>query len=359
MAPTFREVENLPALAEAVRSALAERGLDWELLLSDDDSDDGSEAVVEALAKRLPVRIEVRRDRPRDLSLAVLDGVRHARFDRVCVMDADLSHPPERIPDLLAALGGDCDLALGSRYAPGAEIAGDWGFFRRLNSRIATLLSRPLLSCSDPMSGFFAVDRRRLPDRSRLCPIGYKIALELIVRGRLRVREVPIAFRDRSRGASKMNWREQRNTLIHLGRLYRFRFPLLARLFPFALVGGSGFVVDSASYFGLQAVGAHHLLARFASFWAAMSWNWCLNRIVTFSDRPRTPRALQWSRFALASLVALGLNFGAYWALTSTVGFFARERFLAFVLGVAAASSFNFVAANRLVYRRSPSGAGR
>lgn len=350
--PTFREVENIPALAEAVRSALAGSRFPWELLLSDDDSRDGSEAAVAALADRLPVRIAVRRGVRRDLSLAVLDGIRLARFDRFCVMDADLSHPPERIPDLLTALESGCDLALGTRYAPGAAIAEDWGLLRRLNSQIATLLARPLLRCSDPMSGFFAADRRRLPDPARLHPIGYKIALELIVRGRLRVREVPIEFRDRTRGSSKMNWREQRNTLVHFGRLYRFRFPLLARIVPFGLVGASGFAVDSGFYFGLQALGAHHLAARFASFWAAVSWNWGLNRVLTFGDRPRAPRAAQWSRFAMASLLALGLNFGAYGVLTSSVPFFARERFLAFVVGVAAASAFNFLAANRFVYRR-------
>ncbi len=357
--PTFREVDNIPALAEGVRAALAGQGLEWELLLADDDSDDGSEAVVEALGKRLPVRIEVRRGARRDLSLAVLDGIRAARFDRVCVMDADLSHPADRIPDLLAALGDGCDLALGARYAPGAAIAEDWGFGRRLNSWAATLLARPLVRCSDPMSGFFAADRRRLPDPSRLDPIGYKIALELMVRGPLRVREIPISFRDRSRGVSKMNWREQRNTLVHLGRLYRFRFPLLARLVPFALVGGSGLAVDSGFYFGLQALGTHHLLARFLSFWMAVSWNWGLNRIVTFGDRPRTPRASQWGRFTLSSLVALALNFGAYWMLTSNVAFFGRERFLALLLGVVGASAVNFIAANRFVYRTEGVGGSR
>ena len=133
--PTFREAENIAALAEGVAAVLDGRGLAWELLLSDDDSRDGSESVVAALAGRLPIRMEVRRGGPRDLSLAVLDGIRLARFERICVMDADLSHPPERIPDLLAILDRGRDLAVGSRYAPGGSIEGGWGLYRWLNSR--------------------------------------------------------------------------------------------------------------------------------------------------------------------------------------------------------------------------------
>ena len=219
--PTLREAANLEPLAERVAGALAGRGQAWELLFVDDDSRDGSEAVAAGLAGRLPVQMAVRRGGRPDLSRAVLDGIARSRHDRVVVMDADLSHPPERIPDLLAALdGGHCDMAVGSRYVAGASTAGDWGLARTLNSRVATLLAAPLVSCADPMAGFFAVDRRALPDPATLRPVGFKIGLELMVRGRLRVREVPIAFDDRRRGHSKLRWRQQLDYLRHLGRLY-------------------------------------------------------------------------------------------------------------------------------------------
>lgn len=218
--PTLREAENLRPLAERVAGTLAGRGVAWELLFVDDDSGDGSDAVAAELAGRLPVRMEVRRGARPDLSRAVLDGIARSRFDTVVVMDADLSHPPERIPDLLAALGAGCDMAVGSRYVRGASTAGDWGLSRVVNSRVATLLAAPLTRCADPMAGFFAVDRRALPDLATLRPVGFKIGLELMVRGRLRVREVPIAFVDRHRGKSKLRWRQQADYLLHLGRLY-------------------------------------------------------------------------------------------------------------------------------------------
>ena len=220
MVPTLREAANLRPLAESVDRALAGAGVEWELLFVDDDSDDGSNAVAAGLAGRLPVRMVVRRAARPDLSLAVIEGIAHSRFDRIVVMDADLSHPPERIPALLAALDGDCDMAVGSRYVPGASTAGDWGLARALNSRVATLLAAPLAPCADPLAGFFAVDRRALPDPGTLRPVGFKIGLELMVRGRLRVREVPIAFADRRRGQSKLRWRQQLDYLRHLGRLY-------------------------------------------------------------------------------------------------------------------------------------------
>jgi dolichol-phosphate mannosyltransferase len=349
--PTFKEAANIAPLFGRIRAALAGEEIDWELLFVDDDSQDGSEAIVAELARRDPVRMEVRRDPPRDLSLSVIHGMRMARYDRLVVMDADLSHPPERIGALLAALDGDATFAVGSRYVAGGEIDADWGLLRRLNSRAATLLALPLVRCSDPMSGFFATDRRWLPDLEQLRPIGYKIGLELMVRGRLRVQEVPIGFSDRDRGESKMNLRQQLNYLHHLHRLYRYRYGIAARLISFALVGASGFLIDVLFYLSLQGVGLEHRLARFVSFWPAVSWNWLINRALTFDERPREPRARQWTKFVVSSVFGLAVNVGSYTLLTSFVDLFTRYRLLALVFGVCLGGVVNFVIANRFVYR--------
>ncbi len=350
--PTFREAENLPALAGRIEAVLSGRGLEWELILVDDDSRDGIEAVAGELARRLPVRLEVRRDSPRDLSRSVLRGIGRSRSGRIVVMDADLSHPPERIPDLVQALDGGCDMAVGSRYAPGGRIERGWGLWRFLNSCAATLLARPLTDCADPLSGFFALDRRALPDLTRLRPIGYKIGLELMVRGRLRVAEIPIDFADRSQGASKMGLRQQVDYLRHLKRLYLHRFGNPARILSFGVVGTSGFLVDLAFYLGLQAFGVGHRLARFLSFWPAVSWNWWLNRRITFDGRPRPPPARQWARFVIASLVGLGVNVGSYLVLTGSVAVFIRHPLYAFVLGIVLGGGVNFLISTLLVYRR-------
>lgn len=348
--PTLREAECLPELAERIDQVLSPAGVSWELIVSDDDSRDGTEAVTAALARALPVRLHVRRGAPPDLSAAVLEGIDAANFDRIVVIDADLSHPPEAIPRLLAALE-DADIAVGSRYAEGGRVAGAWSRYRSLNSRVATWLARPLVRSSDPMSGFFALRRRAIPERKLLRPIGYKIGLELIVRGRLRLRDVPITFRDRRAGESKLNWRRQLDFLRHLHRLYRFRFGAPVRLASFGAVGLSGLIIDTAFYLGLQWAGAGHLLARFVSFWPAVTWNWRMNRLVTFGDRPRAARVGQWTRFAVASIVGLAANFGGYAALTAFVDAFDRHRLAALFVGVAVGSAVNFALATRFVFR--------
>ena len=350
--PTFHEAANILALVERINAALSGIAIaEWELLLVDDNSDDGSEAIVEELARRLPVRMEVRRGTWPDLSRAVLDGMRLARFDRIVVMDADLSHPPERIGDLMDLLDAGCDLAVGSRYMPGSSLASGWGVWRWLNSRLATWLAYPLVQCSDPMSGFFAVDRRTLPDFSTLRPVGYKIGLELMVRGKLRVAEAPIEFANRRHGDSKMNWQQQLNYLRHLRRLYQHRFERLTRVVCFVLVGSIGFCIDMAGYVGLQWAGVEHRLARGLSFWPAVTWNWWLNRVITFSDRRRRSRVRQWAEFVLGSLSGFGVSWGSYTALTTFSDVFARHRPLAFVCGVGLASLVNFLISDRYVYR--------
>ena len=348
--PVYREVANIETLVRAVDAALSPRGFEWELLLVDDDSCDGSEEAAGNLAAEFPIRFEVRRAPARDLSLSVLQGLRSARFDRVVVMDADLSHPPQRIPALLEAVD-ESVIAVGSRYAPGGSLDRNWSLPRRLISRVATLLAAPLVRCADPMSGFFALDRRFLPDNASLRPLGYKIGLELTVRGELAVREVPIEFSDRRRGSSKLNWREQWKFLHHLFRLYRFRYPRLSRLGCYGLVGTSGFMVDVLCWQSLQWIGFDHRWARFLSFWPAVTWNWRWNRVITFDDRPPAPKARQWLQFIVASQVGMVTNVGTYLGLTAMIGIFDRHRLLAMIAGVVAGMVANFAVADRYVFR--------
>jgi dolichol-phosphate mannosyltransferase len=121
-------------------------------------------------------------------------------------MDADLSHPPEKMAALLQPiLDDEADLVIGSRYIAGGATP-DWPLWRRTMSRMATLLAYPLTGVHDSMGGFFAVRRECLLQLASDAT-GFKIAFEMLVRGRrrLRVREVPIVFRDRQRGKSKMS----------------------------------------------------------------------------------------------------------------------------------------------------------
>jgi dolichol-phosphate mannosyltransferase len=114
---------------------------------------------------------------------------------------------------------------MGSRYTTGGLTEASWGFFRWLNSRVATLLARPLTSVKDPMSGFFALSRKTFESARDLNPIGYKIGLELMVKCNLhRIEEIPIHFKDRQFGQSKLTLREQKRYLQHLCRLFIYKY---------------------------------------------------------------------------------------------------------------------------------------
>ena len=218
--PTYNERENLAPLAQRVFAALDRETS--ELLIIDDHSPDGTANAAEALAGAYPLRCVVRHAE-RGLATAVIAGLRAARGELCIVMDADLSHPPESIPALLDAMQNPhVEMAIGSRFVAGGKVDLHWPAHRRLNSWVGRVLARPLTPVRDMMSGFFCVRRREL-DLDALHPIGYKIALELIVRHRwTHIVEVPIVFSDRAAGKTKLNVAEQLRYLRHLTRLYTF-----------------------------------------------------------------------------------------------------------------------------------------
>jgi len=356
--PTYREAENIEAVVRGVCAALRPQWSTFEVLIVDDDSRDGSQELVERLATNLPVRI-ILRGADRGLSQAVLEGVGHARGEYVVVMDADLSHPADRIPAMIERLtSGTNDFVIGSRYIEDGGVDDSWTLFRRLNSRVATLLARPLVDIKDPMAGFMAFARADMPPRDQLSPIGYKIGLELLVKGGFeRPGEIPIQFLDRQHGTSKLSWREQVRYLQHLSRLYRYRFPARTELVQFGMVGVSGFVVDLTIYLSLQALlGVQHLTTRALSFWGAATWNWFWNRKLTFADRQRTRKRIQWPAFLLSSLLGFVLNWGTYFTLTSNIPYFAHgaARILALFLGVIVGMGLNFLFARAFVFVRNP-----
>lgn len=188
----------------------------------DDDSRDGTAEWARDSAPPW-LRLVVRTGE-RGLAPAVVEGIGLARHPWIVVMDADLSHPPEKIPEMLEALA-DNELVIGSRNVRGASTDEDWHWLRGVNSWVATLLARPLTTARDPMAGFLAFRKSLVDGGGELEPIGFKIGLEIMVKCRVvRLKEVPIHFSDRDAGESKLNLNEQWRYLRHLLRLYRYRF---------------------------------------------------------------------------------------------------------------------------------------
>src|SRR5256886_1872390 len=201
--PTLEEVDNIVPLVEQIEQTKIPFG---EIIFVDDGSIDGTREKIRALATAHRVRLIERDGAERGLAGAIIAGANASSADVFVVMDADLSHPPEKIASLLQpVLANEADLVIGSRYIPGGATPG-WPAWRRFLSRVASAVAYPLTGVHDSMGGFFAI-RRECLLRFASQAAGFKIVFETIVRGRkaLRVREVPIVFRDRQRGTSKMS----------------------------------------------------------------------------------------------------------------------------------------------------------
>ncbi|MEM7681996.1 MAG: glycosyltransferase family 2 protein [Planctomycetota bacterium] len=346
--PVYHEADNLPHLIERVEQVRNHYGLDLELVLVDDNSRDGSVEIVEQ-AGRPWVRMLVRTEDP-GLSQSVLHGLRSARHPVVVVMDGDLSHPPERIPDMILALDAGQQFVIGSRYVPGGSTDDDWGFFRWLNSRVATALAKPLTKAKDPMAGFFAFRRADLDRAEYLNPVGYKIGLELIVKCRFdNIGEVPIDFCDRQHGESKLTFKQQLKYVQHLRRLYLYRFAAATTLIQFGVVGASGVAVNLTVLTILALAGAADPVAVAGGIAVSVVTNFLLNRRFTFSYARNRSIVKQFVGFCGASAMGAVVNY----AVTLGIKRLAPDLPLqvAALGGIAAGMTLNFLVNRFVVFK--------
>jgi dolichol-phosphate mannosyltransferase len=345
--PTYREAGNLAHLIDRL-AGVRRAGVALDVLIMDDDSRDGTEELIAARSETW-VRLVVRKAN-RGLSAAVLEGLRQATGDVVVCMDADLSHPPEAIPQMLKKLGDGADFVVGSRYVDGGSTADDWGFLRWANSRVATLLARPLTAIQDPMAGFFALRRSTFSAGRDFAPVGYKIGLELMVKcGCERVTEVPIHFDNRHFGESKLTLRQQLLYLRHLRRLYVFKYGTWTQLTQFLMVGALGTGVNLATLTLLLALRVPTRLAVAGAIVVAMTFNFVLNRRFSFSGARTGSWSRQFIRYAAASSVGAAINYvTALAAMSKLTG---GQPHTAALIGIAAGTAFNFVASRYLVFK--------
>ena len=348
--PTYKEVESLPHLIDRVAKLRVDHGFDIDMLVMDDDSRDGSVELIAARPEKW-VQIIVR-TADRGLSPAVLDGLRRARGEFLVCMDADLSHPPESVPGMIAKLNGGADFVLGSRYVSGGTTSDDWGFLRWANSRVATLLALPLTPVKDPMSGFFALRRSTFEGGRDFNPIGYKIGLEVIVKCRCeRVVEIPIHFEDRRYGKSKLTFRQQILYLQHLRRLYIFKYGAWTQLMQFLIVGAMGTVVNLAALSALLALAVPQRPAIAIAIFAAMCFNFVLNRRFSFSASRNRSWPRQFLGFVAASSVGALINYATTLFVVGRVSGIRLQ--VAALVGIVVGTLFNFTASRYLVFRGS------
>ena len=204
--PTYNESENVPILAQEIFSIIEpESDIDLELIVVDDNSPDGTGAVAEGLRDQYPLQV-VHRAGKLGLGSAVMEGFALSKRDYIGVIDADLSHDPAILPQLIRGLR-EFDITIGSRFGETSKVE-KWALHRRLTSLTGVGLARLLTGVEDPLSGYFFLHRKGLGDLE-LTSAGYKILLEILVKGCIETHlSVPFIFRNRQFSKSKLNSKE-------------------------------------------------------------------------------------------------------------------------------------------------------
>lgn len=214
--PTYNEVNNLPLLIEEILSIIDKLKIDLEFIIVDDNSPDGTGKVAEELSQKYPIKV-IHRAGKLGLGSAVTEGFKLSDREILGVMDADLSHDPAILNELILSLA-EYDIALGSRFKEGSVVE-KWPWWRRLISNIGVKLTKVLTGVSDPLSGYFFL-KKSVIQNVKLKTIGYKILLEILVKGRwTKAKEMPFNFRMRKFSSSKLSYKEY---LLFLGQIIEY-----------------------------------------------------------------------------------------------------------------------------------------
>jgi dolichol-phosphate mannosyltransferase len=313
--PTYKEKENLPLLLERVFSAFKRSKISGEVIIVDDNSPDGTGALANSLRNKYPGLSVIRRKGKLGLSSAVLEGFRYAKGDVLGVMDADLSHPPEAIPEMFAAIEKGADVSIGSRYVKGGGIEG-WSAYRKMQSLGAVLLGRLFVKARDPMSGFFLVKKSCL--KENLDPKGFKILLEILVKADCKnIREIPITFMNRKRGKSKLGGGEIFSYIENLLHYASYRRKTGSQFLKFAFVGFLGTLINLAVLYSLtEMLGIYYILSAVAAFVTAVTSNFLLNKVFTFRERLGHKATSKYLKFLVVSVLGLSVNLALLYVLT-------------------------------------------
>jgi dolichol-phosphate mannosyltransferase len=379
--PTYNESENIINLIQSIRRSIA--GLfSFEIIVVDDNSPDGTAKLVVSFPKEEGTTTKsktvnlILRQQKNGLGTAILEGLSHASGDIVVVMDADFSHPPDLIPEMICQLtqNKELDLIIASRYIEDGGIEG-WSIRRRLISLGATKVAQYALGIKkvkDPMSGFFAIRRSAIRD-IKFDAIGYKILLEILVKADLHnIIELPYTFKNRKEGSSKLDNRTIIQYLKACRKLYSYKqdkekihaaaFPkgqedeglhrFVKKMGKFYIVGALGLLVNYGSSFlmGGLLFNMYYMHATVLGIGISIVSNFLLNKLWTFNDRDFSPQkvARQGFLFLLGSIIGITIQIGLVYYLVQEMNL---EYIFSLGLAVLLGSSANFLLAKKLAFK--------
>lgn len=348
--PTYNEKENIQKLIKKIQEEFKENKIDGEIIIVDDNSPDGTGKILDRLKKKAKNLKIIHRKEKLGLSSAVLEGWKIADGDILGVMDADLSHQPEKIKELFATIEkGEADFTIGSRYIKGGKIEG-WNLKRKLMSKTATLLSRVYTKVKDPMTGYFMI-KKEVINNVDLNPKGFKILLEIIIKGDYKeIKEIPITFINRVKGKSKAEAKEIVCYLQNIIGYLPYKKNVILEFFKFAFVGGIGTLINIAIlYFLTEKAGVYYMVSAVFSFIIAMTSNFILNKLWTFKENIKLQIGRKYLQFGLVSVTALLVNLFFLYILTEFAGIY---YIFSQILAIGIALIINFLGNKIWTYSR-------
>jgi dolichol-phosphate mannosyltransferase len=349
--PTYNESENIPTLIQQLTQLLNKQiPQQYELIIVDDNSPDKTWEVALDLMPIYPQLRVMRRIEEKGLSTAVIRGWQVAKGEIIGVIDADLQHPPETLLNLWEEIEKGADLVVASRHIEGGGVS-DWSAIRRFLSRGAQTLGLIVLPnvigrVSDPMSGYFLVRRKCLINNT-LSPLGYKILIEVLGRGKIGlIGEVGYVFQERQEGESKVTKQLYIDYIRHLIRL-RLSLWQITRFIRFGVVGLSGVFVDMTFLYLLSDASTLALpltRSKIIAAELAIINNFLWNDIWTFKDisKQQPSKRQKIKRFIKFNIVCLGGLILNVLLLNFFFNVFGLNRYLANLLAIAVVTFWNY-----------------
>jgi len=348
--PTYNEKENIKILIQQIQAEFKNNSIKGEIIIVDDNSPDGTGEILEGLKKKTKNIKIIHRKGKLGLSSAVLEGWKIAEGNVLGVMDADLSHPPEKIHELYNPIkNNQSDFTIGSRYIKGGKIEG-WNLKRKIMSRVATLLAKPFTNVKDPMTGFFMIKKQCIKG-ANINPKGFKILLELILKSNYKkIKEIPIKFTNRVEGKSKAGTSE---IFFYLRNLFGYRKYVrkgIKEFFKFAFVGLIGTFVNIAILYLLtESLGIYYIFSAVISFIVAMTSNFILNKIWTFKENIGEKTLIKYGKFFIISLIGLAVNLVFLYIFTDLFGIY---YIISQILAIGISLTINFIGNKFWTFKR-------